>query len=132
MKAVKILGAIGSAVLLLFVFVVNFSSVESRFQCTGKISSTDGSRPVTVYLKLEEYRWWVGLWSESDAAIHVEIPNTYNDYFGNVKKVSDQYQIFDSAQRTKGNFSTLSKALAINLPLKLQTDFFEGTCKKIN
>lgn len=132
MKAVKILGAIGGAVLLLFVFVANFSAVESHFQCPGEISSTDGSRPVTVYLKLEEYRWWVGLWSESDAAIHVEIPNGYIDYFGNVKKVGDQYQIFDSAQRIKGNFSTLSKALAINLPLKLQTDFFDGTCKKSN
>lgn len=132
MKAVKILGAIGGAILLLFVFVANFSAVESRFQCPGEISSTDGSRPVTVYLKLEEYRWWVGLWSESDAAIHVEILNTYVDYFGNVKKVGDQYQIFDSAQRIKGNFSTLSNALAMNLPLKLQTDFFDGICKKGN
>ncbi len=130
MKAIKILGAIGVVVLLLFVFVANFSAIESRFQCPGMISSTDGSRPVTVYLKLAEPRWWVGLWSESDAALHIEIPNTYVDYFGNVKRVGDQYQIFDSANRIKGNFSTLSKTLAINLPLKLQTDFFDGTCKK--
>ncbi len=130
MKIMKILGTIGVTALLLFVFVANFSAVESRFQCPGEISSTDGSRPITVYLKLEEYRWWVGLWSESDAAMHIEIPNTYVDYFGNVKKVGDQYQIFDSDKRMKGNFSTLSKALAINLPLKLKTDFFDGTCKK--
>lgn len=130
MKLMKILGAIGVAILLLLVFVVDFSAVESRFQCPGEISSKDGSRPVTVYLKLEEYRWWVGLWSESDAAMHIEIPNAYFDYFGNVKKVGDQYQVFDSAKRIKGNFSTLSKTLAINLPLKLQTDFFDGTCKR--
>ena len=133
MKSVKILGVIGGAVILLFVFVANFSAVESRYHCLGEVSSTDGApRPVTVYLKLEEYRWWVGLWSKSDAAIHLEIPNTHIDYFGNVKKVGDQYQIFDSAQRIKGNFSTLSNALAINLPLKLQTDFFDGTCKRSN
>lgn len=130
-KAVKILGAIGGAVILLFLFVANFSSVESRFRCPGGISSTDGSYPVTVYLKLEEYRWWVGLWGESDAAIHVEIPNTYIDYFGNVKKVGDQYQIRDSAKNLKGNFSTLSNTLAIQLPVKLKTDFFDGTCNKI-
>ena len=129
MKVVKTLGAIGVAGLLLLLFVVNFSIVESRFQCPGEISSTDGSHPVTVYLKLQEYRWWVGLWGDSDAAINLEIPNTYVDYFGKVKKVGDQYQIFDSAQRVKGNFSTLSKALAISLPLKLKTDFFDGTCK---
>jgi hypothetical protein len=128
MKVMKILGAVGVAVLLLFVFVANFSAVESRFQCPGELSSTDGSHPLTVFLKLEEYRWWVGLWSESDAVIHIEIPNTYVVYFGNVKKVGDQYQIFDSSQRIKGNFSTLSKVLAINLPVKLQTDFFDGTC----
>jgi hypothetical protein len=131
MKALKILGAIGGTVVLLFVFVANYSTVESRFQCIGEVSSTGGSHPVTVYLKLEEYRWWVGLWSESDAAIHVEIPNISVDYFGNVKKVGDQYQIWDSANNLKGNFSTLSKTLAIQLPVKLKTDFFDGTCSKV-
>ena len=128
MKALKILGAIGGAACLLFLFVANFLAVESRFQCAGEISSTDGSHPVTVYLKIEEYRWWVG-WISSDAAIHVEIPNTDIFYFGNVKKVGDQYQIFDSDRSIVGNFSKLSNALAINLPLKRQTDFFDGTCK---
>ena len=86
MKAVKILGAIGGTVVLLSLFVANFSAVESHFRCPGEISSTDGSHPVTVYLKFEEYRWWVGLWSESDGAIHVDIPNAYVEYFGNVKR----------------------------------------------
>jgi hypothetical protein len=131
MKAVKILGPIGGAVVLLFLFVANFSTGESRFQCPGVISSTDGSHPINVYLKLEEYRWWVGLWSKSDAAIHVEIPNTYVDYFGNVKKVGDQYQIWDSAKNLKGNFSNLSNTLAIQLPVTLKTDFFDGTCSKV-
>jgi hypothetical protein len=130
MKAIKILGALGVAVVLVFVFLANFSAVESRFQCPGQVSSTDGPRPITVYLKLQEYRWWVGLWSDSNAAVYIEVPNTYVDYFGNVKKVGDQYQIFDSANKLKGNFSTLSKALAINLPLKAQTDFFDGNCSK--
>lgn len=131
MKALNISVAIVGSVALLFIFVVNFSAVESRFQCPGEISSTDGSHPVTVYLKLDEYRWWVGLWSESDAAIHLEVPNTYVDYFGNVKKVGYQYQIWDSAKNLKGNFSTLSKTLAIQLPVKLKTDIFDGTCTKI-
>ena len=130
MKLLKYLGALAVVALLLFAFVANFSAVESRFQCPGEISSKDGSHPVTVYLKLEEYRWWVRLWSESDAAIHIEIPNAYVDYFGNVKKVGDQYQVFDAAKSLRGNFSALSKTLAIQLPIKLKTDFFDGTCKK--
>jgi len=130
MKLIKILGAIGIAVLLLFVFLAKFSTVESRFQCPGQISSTDGVRPITVYLKLEEYRWWVGLWSDSDAALHIEIPKTHVDYFGHVIKVGDQYQIFDYDKTLKGNFSTLSKTLAIQLPVIQKTDFFDGTCKR--
>jgi hypothetical protein len=130
MKLPKYLGVLAVVAFLLFVFVANFSAVESRFQCPGEISSKDGSHPVTIYLKLKEYRWWVRLWNESDAAIHIEIPNTYGDYFGNVKKVGDQYQVFDSAKNLKGNFSALSKTLAIQLPIKRKTDFFDGTCKK--
>jgi hypothetical protein len=132
MKAMKILGAFGVAVVVLFVSLANFSAVESRFQCPGQISSMDGSRAMTVYLKLQEYRWWVGLWSDSNAAVHIEVPNTHVDYFGNVRKIGDQYQIFDSANKLNGNFSTLSKSLTINLPLKLQTDFFDGNCRKID
>lgn len=130
MKAIKILGTFGVAVVVLFVFLANFSAVESRFQCPGQLSSTDGSRAITVFLKIQEYRWWGRLWSESNAAVHIEVPNTHVYYFGNVKKVGDQYQIFDSARKLRGNFSTLSNALAINLPLKLQTDFFDGNCRK--
>lgn len=125
MKTVKILGGFVVAALLLFVFVAKFSSVESRFQCPGEISSKSGSHPVSVYLKLEEYRWWVGLWSESDAALHLEIPNTAFDYFENVKRVGDQYQIFDAQKNLKGNFSTLSKTLALNTSAGL----FDGVCK---
>ncbi len=62
--------------------------------------------------------------------MHLEVPNIHIEYFGNVKKVGDQYQIFDSASNLKGNFSTLSKTLAIQIPVNLSTDFFDGTCKK--
>lgn len=126
MKLMKILGVFVVAAILLFVFVAKFSAVESRFQCPGEVSSKGGSRPVTVYLKLEEYRWWVGLWSGSDAALHLEIPNTAFDYFGHVKRVGDQYQVFDSQKNLKGNFSTLSKTLALNT----SAGFFDGVCKK--
>jgi hypothetical protein len=132
MKIMKILGVIGVTVILLFVFLTKFSTVGSRFQCPGEISSIDGSHPITVYLKLEEYRWWVGLWSESDAAVYIEIPNTHVDNFNDVKKVGDQYQIFDSSKKVKGNFSVLSKALAINIPLREQINFFEGVCSEID
>lgn len=110
---------------------MKFSSVESRYECVGKLSSTDGEKPLTVYLKLGTYRWWVGLWSDSDGEIHTEIPNTHIDYFSNLKKVGDQYQIFDFRMNIKGNFSTLSNVLSLQLPVINKTDFFDGKCNNI-
>lgn len=126
MKLIKYLGALVVAALLLFVFVVNFSSVESHFQCSGKISSEAGSYPTTIYMKLAEYRWWVGLWGDSDGALWIEIPNKVVEYYGHVVEVGDQLQIFNSPKELKGNFSTLSKTLAISTPV----GFFDGTCTK--
>jgi hypothetical protein len=74
MKLLKVLGVLAAAAALLFVFVANFSSVESRFQCSGEVSSVGNSQPTTVYVRWEQYRWWVSLWSDSDGAAWLEIP----------------------------------------------------------
>lgn len=121
-----------AAVLFCYLFLVKFSMVESRYECVGTLSSTDGDKPLTVYIKLGTYRWWVGLWSNSDGQVHTEIPNTHIGYFSNLKKVGDQYQIFDLDMNIKGNFSSLSNVLALQLPVVSMTDFFDGKCKKID
>jgi hypothetical protein len=127
MKAMKYIGVLLFVATLLFLFVANFSSVASSFECVGKISSKGNSQPATVYIKLKEYRWWVGLWSESDGALHLEIPNTFVDYFGLVVRVGDQFQIFDFEKNLKGNFSSLSKTLALSTRA---AGFFDGTCTR--
>ena len=126
MKLMKYLGALIVAALLLFVFVANFSAIESRFQCSGEIYSESDLHPATIYMKLQEYRWWVGLWSESDGSVWLEIPNKTFEYFEHVVEVGDQLQIFDSQKKSKGYFSTLSKSLAISTPVWS----FDGTCKR--
>jgi hypothetical protein len=73
MRTIKYLGASVMMALLLIAFVANYSSAESGFECSGKLSSKEGSLPTTLYIKLEEYRWWVGLWSDSDGALRLEI-----------------------------------------------------------
>ena len=67
-----------------------------------------------------------GLWSDSDASLHLELPNTFVRFFGHVIRVGDHYQILDFDKKLKGNFSTLSKALAMNTP----AGFFDGTCTR--
>jgi hypothetical protein len=120
-------GAIAAVAVLLLVFVVNFSAAESRFECAGGFTAKTGNLSAIAYVKLHEYRWWVGLWSNSDAAIWVEVPNEIVEYFDNVARVGDQLQIHDSQKKPQGNFSTLSKTLA----LQTHRGFFDGACKRI-
>lgn len=128
MKILKFVGAAAFAVVALFVLLANFSAAESRFECSRSVSGSDGSLPTMVYLRLEQYRWWVGLWSDSDAALWVEIPSEAVEYFSDVREVGDQLQVFDSGGAIKGNFSTLSHVLAIQTSL----GFFDGKCRVID
>ena len=120
-------GAVALAAVLLFLFVVNFSAVESRFECAGGFTAKTGKKSAAAYIKLHEYRWWVGLWSNADAAIWVEVPNETTEYFSNVTRVGDQLQIRDSQNNPQGSYSTLSKTLALQTYL----GFYDGTCKRI-
>lgn len=127
MKLLKYLGAFLIAAIGLFLFVVNFSAVEKRFQCFGEISSQNTRQQATIFMKLHEYRWWVGLWSESDGSVWLEVPNRALEYFERVVEVGDQLQIYDYQRNPKGYFSSLSKTLAITA----STWSFDGTCKKV-
>ena len=127
MKIVKYLGVLLLAIMALFLFVVNFSSSSSKFECAGKITSGEKETPKTVYIELEEYRWWVSLWSNSDGNIQLEISNEHVGYYDHIVEVGNQLQIYDPPKEMKGNFSTLSKTLALKTPY----GFFDGRCRSI-
>jgi hypothetical protein len=122
-----IAGGILGAGLLLFLFIVNFSAVESRYECAGELTTADAKRKATAFLHLEEYRWWVGLWSDSDAALWVEVPNETVEYFSYIVRAGDQMQIFENPTVLEGTFSTLSRRFA----LKTHAGFFDGSCKRM-
>ena len=131
MKALKLLGGLLVFALLLFLFVANFSAVESRFECHGKITANGGEQPATVFFKLERYRWWVGLWSDSSGSAWVEVPSQTVSYFGHVTQAGDQLQIWDSFG-SPGNFSGIFSTLSHTLGVKIAAvGVFDGTCKDI-
>ncbi|MDP3771982.1 MAG: hypothetical protein Q8Q94_01230 [bacterium] len=125
-KSLKYVGSGVLGIVVLFFFAANFSEVESSFQCSGEISLNGTTRPMTVYMKLTEYRPWVR--SDSNGSINLEIPNEWVEYYGHIEEAGDQLQIFETyPQKTlKGNFSKLSKTLAIDLEPPF--GFFDGTC----
>jgi hypothetical protein len=132
-KAIKIIGSLFTLAALLFFFVANFSAVESRYECNGKITIDGTQHPTVVFLKLQKYRWWVSLWSDSNGSAWVELPNQSSSFFGNVTKAGDQLQFWDTfgaalPSKLSGTFSSLSGALMVRL--KTET-VFEGACKSI-
>lgn len=124
MKYAKGIWVVTVIVVALYLIVVNFSATQTRYRCEGKFTQGDQSEPMTLFFKLDSYRWWVGLWSDSEGAVSIEVPNVWVEYFSRVRKVGDQLQIRDMQDQLKGNFSTLSNAIAITIP----TGIFEGDC----
>ncbi len=114
-------------VLSIFLFAVNFSTTETKFKCIGSIKTDkENSQDLTLFLKLQEYRWWVGLWSDSDGALNIEVPNQWVDYYGDLIEVGDQLQI-NRYGNIQGNFSKLSKVIA----LKTHFGFYDGICTEV-
>jgi hypothetical protein len=124
MKIAKILGLLLLVIVSLFIFVANFSVVSSKYKCTGEISLEGNKESKTLFIVLAEYQWWVGLWSDSDGNVQLEIPNNHVGYYSHVVDVGNQRQIYDSPNEMKGNFSTLSKTLSLKTPY----GFFDGKC----
>jgi hypothetical protein len=132
MKILKILSALLLGIVVvagaLLIVLAKFSSVESRFECTAETNSAIGPDPATVFVKLERFRWWVGLWADSNGAIWIEVPNRQILYYGFVREVGDQLQFSQSQEAMlEGNFSTLSSALRVHSPGALE---FVGGCRR--
>lgn len=123
----KIIGSLLVAVVSLYLFVVFFSSMETKYESTGTLSEFESTTNETIYIKLNEYRWWVGFWSESDGSLNLEIPNKTVEYYSHLNEAGDLIQIYDWDMKLVGNFSKLSNELQI----KIGHRFFEGKCHEI-
>jgi len=126
-QALKYIGFIILILIALFFFVVNFSAARTSYQCTGELTENGTAQPTTVFITIEEYRPWVGLWSDSDGSMKLEIPNVIHKYYPRVERVGEQRQIYQEG--LVGNFSTLSKTLALDIEF---FGFFDGNCQSVD
>ncbi len=123
----KIIGSLLLAVVGLYLFVVFFSSVETKYESTGTLTEFESSSNETIYIKLNEYRFWVGFWSDSDGDLNLEIPNKTVEYYSHLDETGDLIQIYDWDMKLVGTFSKLSKEIQI----KIGHRFFEGKCHEV-
>ena len=111
-----------------FWFVVNFSATTTALECTGELSVNGKAKPSKLYARLNEYRWWVGLWSNSDGDIMIELPDHGFRFFPDIRDIGLSLNIHEGHEgklELIGAYSKMSKTL------KLRTGygFFDGACK---
>ena len=130
-KQLAIFGWVGLVAAALFGVVVFFSSVETRYECSGTIVEKDAAAKATIYIKVERYRWWVKFWSSSDGSLWVEIPGRVYDYYSSLTSVGDQLQLSRTNEELKGLWGYYS-FLSNTLILETSAGKFNGQCSKRN
>ena len=108
-------------------FLVGGTARESHFRCEGRFESGPVSEPMTVFMEIAEYRWWIGLWSDSNGSVRIEVPTEGIDFAPRVADLGETMQIYGFRNEAKGQYSKLSQTLSYELPKGV----FEGTCKAI-
>jgi len=76
---------------------------------------------------LEEYRWWVHLWSDLDGFLTIEIPDDTSEYYDGIEDSGEILEIWKDSKR-QGPFSKLS----MRINLKTPTGYYSGTCTKVD
>lgn len=112
-------------IVIIFIVVIFFSEKTTKYECIGKFKNTN--METSIFLKHSEYRWWVSLWSESKGMMWIEVPNKTVDVSTELREVGNLIQLLGFKNELKGMFSPLSKSISI----KIDDDFFDGSCKEI-
>ena len=123
-------------VISIFFVIKEFSLNTNLYECEGKYERNKTIENKKVFLKFEEFRWWVHLWSDKDGYVYIEIPNQEYNFFNQVESVGDNIQITEQYQGRfifKGMFSRLSKSLLYarereSLDGLPNIESFEGSC----
>lgn len=124
----RIIGFALVAVVLILIGIGNFSEVSTRYACSGMLGSDAQQRRVEAFLKINEYRWWVGLWSDSDGDLTLEIPGELVEHVRLRKfDVLDRFQLLTFARELGGEFSILSGRLYV----ETLAGTFRGECSKM-
>jgi len=69
MKLAKYVVAVLVLLVAGYVTLFYFSATESCFACDGTMTSKGTGTASKVFVRLQEYRWWVKLWSTSQGSL---------------------------------------------------------------
>ena len=112
-------------IVIIFIVAIFFSEKTIKYECIGKFKNTN--METSIFLKHSEYRWWIKLWWESDGMMWIEVPNKTVDVSTELREVGNLIQLLGFKKELKGIFSPLSKSISV----KIDDDFYDGSCKEI-
>lgn len=122
-KALKVFAYI-ILILILLIVGANYGS-SKNYECTGSFSN-ESIKGDKVFLVLQEYNWIVGLYNnDTDGHIWAEIPGKSKEYYKTIKDIGNMYQIYGWGDKFRGQMSTLSNYLSLNIP---GYGVFDGKC----
>ena len=104
-----------------FYIVANYSAIETKYKCEGELDYAGNIVSETIYVKYEQYRWWVGLWSDSYGNFWIEFSDKMPESFRHVTKTGTElhmfnYEYLDSGKKLtpmEGSLSLLSNKISI-------------------
>ena len=124
-RAARITTACIVLILIGILIVTSLSETQVDFVCKGSFDGTE--ERVELHFRLSQYRWWVGVWSESDGNILMELPDGSFEYLADVADEDPIFQIYKSPEELipVGRFSKISDKLTV------QTAFgrYNGSCR---
>lgn len=132
MKAVAVLALIVAAGLYI---VVNHSEVRQELVCSGHWKSAP-SESEKAYVQLNEYRWWVRLWSDSNGNATVQTNRrAMSEYISHITKIHDgrlalySFHDYDFSANKVGRFRGGYRAANGEITIEFLPEVvFIGTC----
>ena len=130
-KSQNIVKSVG--VTLLILVALGYAAIEnsieeiSNFRCTGNLKN----KPAIIYVRMEVYRWYAGLWHGTDGSVHVEVPNEYSYRRGSIKNYGDSIAVCWSDGSVCGLLGFYSRQTG-EITLNSLKGSFSGECRKIH
>lgn len=117
------------AAILLVSLIAAFSTARTHLQCSGKMSTQYGPRPVTLDVRLERHRLGEALWRDSPGAFWVEMPGELALRYEIRKTYGDLLDlVLGGDKEFSGIYSTSSNQLSVRTPQGL----FGGACTDVD
>ncbi len=131
----KFFAVLAALVVACLFIVVNYSEARQDLICKGHWKEAP-SESETAYVQLNEYRWWVRLWSDSNGNAKMQTDRrAMSEYISHIVKIHDgrlalySFHDYDFAANRVGKFRGGYRAANGEITVEFLTEtIFIGTC----